>query len=372
MSLLKNYNQEKMKIQLKEISIADLTDCYTDDAEGGVVGYSGQLNIRPAYQREFVYKDKQRQAVIETVRKNFPLNVMYWVDHGDGFEVLDGQQRTISICQYVNGDYSINHQYFHNLEDDEKQQILDYKVMVYVCEGEDSEKLDWFKTINIAGEKLSTQELRNAVYTGQWLTNDKRYFSKTGCPAYAIGSKLLSGSPIRQDYLETSIKWISDGNVEDYMSNHQHDPNAKELWLYYQKVINWVNETFPNYRKEMKGIDWGSLYNEFGNDMQDSDALEDEIKELMLDDEVQKNKGVYAFILTRDEKHLGLRAFSEKQKRQAFELQEGVCPKTGKKFDDYNQMHADHIMPWSKGGKTDMDNLMMVCPKYNLTKSNKV
>ena len=168
-----------MEIKLHEIKVVDVVKDYVNNDEEGVVGYGGILNIRPKYQREFVYKDKQRDAVIETIRKDFPLNVMYWAKNDDGtFEVLDGQQRTISICEYVKRIFSINYQYFHNLEKDEQEQILNYKLMVYFCEGTDKEKLDWFKTINIAGEKLTDQELRNAIYTGEWLTNAKKFFSK--------------------------------------------------------------------------------------------------------------------------------------------------------------------------------------------------
>ena len=187
-----------MKIQLKQITVRDLVKDYEDDAENGVRTYGGLLDVRPPYQREFVYKDKQRDAVIETVKQGFPLNVMYWAKREDGtFEVIDGQQRTISLCQYVTGDFAYMMRYFHNLQDDEQQQILDYELMVYVCEGTDSEKLKWFETINIAGEKLTQQELRNAVYHGSWLADAKRYFSKNGCAAYQIGQDYVSGSPIR-------------------------------------------------------------------------------------------------------------------------------------------------------------------------------
>lgn len=196
-----------MKIELQEISVRDVVNGYINNDEQGCIAYNGKLNIRPAYQREFVYKEQQRNAVIETIKKNFPLNVMYWVKNEDGtFEVLDGQQRTISICEYVEGNFSLEYQYFHNLEDEEKEQILNYKLMVYFCEGENREKLDWFKIINIAGEKLTNQELRNAIYTETWLTDAKKYFSKTSCPAYNIGNQYLNGSSIRQDYLETAIK----------------------------------------------------------------------------------------------------------------------------------------------------------------------
>ena len=179
-----------MIIKLKEITVRELAEGYEDNAEGGVVGYGGKLDIRPPYQREFIYKDKQRDAVINTLTKDFPLNVMYWAVCDDGgFEVIDGQQRTISVCQYVNGDFSHQNMYFHNLQDDEQQQILNYKLSVYLCSGTDSERLDWFRTINIAGEKLTDQELRNAVYSGSWVTDAKRYFSKNGCAAYGLASK---------------------------------------------------------------------------------------------------------------------------------------------------------------------------------------
>lgn len=224
-----------MKIELKQIKIKDIVNGYqNNDEDNSVIGFGGKLNIRPKYQREFVYKDKQRDEVINTVRHNFPLNVMYWCKNDDGsFEVLDGQQRTISICEYLSGAFSFDGMYFHNLTNTEQEQILNYELMIYVCEGNDREKLDWFKIINIAGEKLTDQELRNAVFTGEWLTDAKKYFSKNGCATYKIGEKYLNGSPIRQDYLETAIRWISDGKIEEYMATHQLEPNANELWLYF-------------------------------------------------------------------------------------------------------------------------------------------
>lgn len=187
-----------MDIELKEITTRELSDGFQDNNENGVVGFGGNLDIRPPYQREFIYKDKQRDAVINTITKNFPLNVMCWAVNENGtFKVIDGQQRTISICQYINGDFAYQNRYFHNLKNDEKEQILNYKLMVYVCSGTESEKLEWFKTINIAGEKLTEQELRNAVYTGSWVSDAKRYFSKNGCVAFNIGSDYLTGSAIR-------------------------------------------------------------------------------------------------------------------------------------------------------------------------------
>lgn len=367
-----------MKIELREISIRELADGYQDNDEAGVVGYGGKLDIRPPYQREFIYKDKQRDAVIDTVSKDFPLNVMYWAVRDDGnFEVIDGQQRTISICQYVDGDFSVQigsfpeKRAFHNLQRDEQEKLLNYKLMVYLCSGTDSEKLEWFKTINIAGEELTNQELLNAVYHGPWVSDAKRYFSKSNCPAYGIGSDYLTGAVNRQDYLETAIKWISkDGNIEKYMSDHQKKPNANELWLYFNSVINWVKTVFPKYRREMKGIDWGGLYNGFGDASHDSAKLEKEIAELMEDEDVTNKKGIYPYVLTRKERHLNIRAFSPNQRREAYERQKGVCPVCNQHF-DISEMEADHITPWHEGGKTSADNCQLLCKEDNRRKSGK-
>lgn len=363
-----------MKIKLHEITVREVAKNYIDNAEEGVIGYAGKLNIRPKYQREFVYDEKKRNAVIDTICKDFPLNVMYWVKNEDGtFEVLDGQQRTISFCQYVSGEFSVVFdgypKKFHNLTETEKEQILNYKLMVYFCEGNDKEKLDWFKIINIAGEKLTEQELRNAVYTGPWLTNAKSIFSKTGCAAYLLSKDYVNGSPIRQEILETALKWISGGKIEDYMKEHQHDPNANELWTYFRNVIEWVQLTFAKYRKEMKGIDWGSLYDEFKDKMFDTAKLEQEIAALMMDDDVDNKKGIYPYVLTRNEKYLNIRAFTESQKRAAYEKQKGICKKCGKHF-ELSKMEADHITPWSKGGKTIPENCQMLCLDCNRRKSD--
>jgi hypothetical protein len=361
-----------MKIELKEITIKQLSDGFEDNNENGVVGFGGKLDIRPPYQREFIYKDKQRDAVINTVTKNFPLNVMYWAVREDGtFEVIDGQQRTISICQYVNGDFAYIFRYFHNLEKDEQEQILNYKFMVYICSGSESEKLQWFKTINIAGEKLTEQELRNAVYTGSWVADAKRYFSKTGCVAFNIGADYLNGSAIRQEYLETAIDWISNGNIETYMANHQHDPNASALWLYFQSVITWVNTTFTNKRKKfMKGIEWGLLYNKYKDVVYDTKAIEAETAKLIADDDVEKKTGIYQYILTRDERYLGIRAFSDSIKQKVYEKQERKCIICKKEF-DISAMEGDHITPWHEGGKTIEINCQMLCKDDNRRKSGK-
>jgi len=360
-----------MKIELKEITVAELTTGYKDSQENGVVAFGGLLDVRPPYQREFVYKNEQRKAVIETILHNYPLNVMYWAcRENNTFEIIDGQQRTISICQYVNGDFSYNNRYFHNLQDDENELILNYKMMIYFCQGTDSEKLKWFETINIAGEKLTKQELRNAVYSGSFVSDAKRYFSKNGCVASNMASDYLSGSANRQEYLETAIRWISQDRIEEYMSKNQHLANAGALWIYFQSVITWVESIFSKKRKFMKGVEWGFLFNQFKENVYDAKKIEAEVAKLIADDDIENKKGIYYYLLTRDEKYLSIRAFSDSMKQKIFEKQDGICIKCQDKF-ALNQMEADHIIPWSEGGKTDQENCQMLCKTCNRTKSNK-
>jgi hypothetical protein len=367
-----------MEIKEVDVTVRQLANGYEDKNEEGVVAFGGKLDVRPPYQREFVYKDKQRNAVIDTVTKRYPLNVMYWAVRDDGgFEIIDGQQRTISVCQYVNGDFAFEDRYFHNLQDDEKEQILDYELQVYKCMGEDSEKLKWFKTINIAGAELTDQELRNAVYHGSWVTDAKRYFSKTGSPAYGVASAYMTGTPIRQDYLETAISWISGGDIEDYMGRHQHDPNAKDLWEYFRRVIAWVQATFKNQRREMKGLDWGGLYGTHGEAKLNADQLEGEIAKLMMDDDVVRKKGIYPYVLSRDQRHLHIRAFTLAQKRSAYERQKGICafkgdpPHVDGDHFAFEEMEADHITPWHEGGKTVPENCQMLCQMHNRLKGGR-
>ena len=363
-----------MQIELHKISVRELTAGYQDNNENGVRAYGGRLDVRPPYQREFVYKEKQRDAVIDTLTQGFPLNVMYWAVRKDGsFEIIDGQQRTISICQYVNGDFAFDFRYFHNLQPDEQEQVLNYELQVYICSGTDSEKLKWFKTINIAGEELTNQELRNAVYAGSWVSDAKRYFSKNGSPAAKIGSDYLSGSAIRQEYLETAISWISDGNIEVYMSNHQHDASAAPLWQFFQAVITWVETSFrPNRerKKIMKGVDWGMLYKRFKNEIFDYQKIDEEVKRLILDDDVTKKTGIYPYILMRKEKYLSIRAFTEAQKLAAYERQNGICAECKHHF-ELSQMEADHITPWHAGGRTIAENCQMLCKECNRRKSGR-
>ena len=353
-----------MKVLLNQIKVSDIVENYTDNAEEGVYGFNGKLNIRPKYQREFVYNDKQRNAVIDTIMRGLPLNVMYWVYNGkdEPYELLDGQQRTISICQYVNGGFSINEKYFHNLTDVEQEAILNYELMIYICEGNDKEKLDWFRTINISGEKLTDQELLNINYVGTWLSDAKKMFSKSNCIAYQLAEKFVKGSPIRQEFLETAIDWISDGKIAEYMAVHQHDINANDLWMYFNNVITWAKLVFPKWRKEMKGLNWGKLYKTYSHNTYDANELEKRVAELMADDDVTKKSGIYEYLLSNGEleRCLSIRTFSDSMKRTAYEKQNGICPICGEKF-ELSEMDGDHIIEWSKGGKTTIDNLQMVC-----------
>lgn len=382
-----------MKIELERIKVRSLVEDYEDNNDLGVRAYGGKLDVRPPYQREFVYKDKQRDAVLETLRRGFPLNVMYWAVQGNGaFEVIDGQQRTISICQYVEGDFSIDidgHQLaFHNLQPDQQEQILDYELMVYFCTGTDSEKLGWFKTINIAGEELTDQELRNAVFHGPWVSAAKKYFSKNGCPAYAIASDYLLGSPIRQEYFETAIEWINEGDVEAYMRDHQHDLNANELWLYFKGVISWVEVNFPNKRSQMKSVKWGPLYRTYKNATLDPTKLEERVNALMSDTYVKRKVGIYDFVLggESDTKLIEVRVFDEKTKLAAYGKQTLMatdagtsnCPmcsaggnNNAARIYEFAEMDADHVIAWSKGGATDITNCEMLCASHNRAKGNR-
>lgn len=365
-----------MTIELKSMTIRDLYEGYDDDVEtGAVIGYFGKLNIRPKYQREFVYKDEQRNKVIDTVLKGFPLNIFYWVKNGDDdFELLDGQQRTISICQYLHGDYSINNRYYYNLPKDEQEKIRNYELMVYWCSGTDSEKLDWFETINIAGEKLAPQELLNAVYSGTWLTSAKKYFAHsrnaTSCPAYQLASRYVSGDAVRQEYLATAIRWINGGDIKGYMALHQHDPNANALWNYFTAVISWIESTFIVYRPLMKGVDWGYLYNTFGSIVIDTDDLERRIKALLEDeDTITATKGIYYYVFDGDERHLSIRAFDKPTKTAVFEKQDRKCAKCGKEI-SFSEAQADHITPFAKGGRTIASNCQVLCADCNRRKSD--
>lgn len=368
-----------MNITLHQITIRELTDGYDDMDEEGVVAYHGKLNVRPKYQRNFVYDDKKRNAVIKSVKQGFPINVMYWAQNEDGtFEMLDGQQRAISICDYVGKKFSIDAAYFQTLTEAERNKFLDYPLQVYFCEGTDKEKLDWFQIINIATEVLTQQELRNAIYTGEWLTDAKRKFSKRNCVASRLNDGLVSGDPNRQALLENVLLWAAqregltgqkDDQIRQYMANHQHDKNANREWQYFQDIINWAKKVFEKSRPILKGQPWGELYNNYHDNYYDSDEVEKMVARLMRDDDVTNKKGIVEYVLDRDERHLSIRAFTQSQKEQMYEAQGGICPGCGKHY-EIGEMEADHRKPWSQGGKTELNNGMMLCQDCNRKKSD--
>lgn len=368
-----------MNIEPQKIKIADLIDGYSNDPDTGIKGYGGKLDIRPPYQREFRYNTKQQQAVIETILKGYPLNIMYWsIDNNGNFEMIDGQQRTLSICGFRYHDFNIEKGndtfYFSTLTDEEKQKFLAYEITVYICEGSAREKLDWFEIINTAGERLLEQERLNAVYTGPFVSDARRHFSKNSCPAYKIGADYLTGNAITQEYLATVLKWAArhDGiaKVDEYMAQHQFDPNANKLWAYFVAIITWIRSTFPKYRREMKGLDWGAMYDEFHENTYDTYALEKQIHDLMEDDEIMKKAGIYRYVLSGDLRDLSFRTFDKKQKREAYERQKGICVHCKKHF-ELEEMEADHITPWKEGGTTVADNCQMLCRNCNRIKGAK-
>lgn len=365
-----------MQIGERRITVGEIYDGYFNDDEEGVVGYGGLLDIRPKYQREFIYKDAQRDEVIRSVMKGLPLNVMYWCkarldDGSDGYELMDGQQRTLSLCEYLDGNFSVDDKVFDNLPSDIQDRIRSYELFIYICDGTESEKLDWFRIINIAGEQLTDQELRNAVYAGPWTADAKRYFSKSKCAAGILAGDYLKGAPLRQEYLETAIMWAASAEgktIEGYMSEHQHDQSAVQLWNYFRSVIDWVQAIFPKTRREMKGLPWGLFYNRHGNRTDlDPKKLELEIQRLMGDYDVTRKSGIYEYLLTGDERKLSIRAFEHNDALEAYERQNHKCVYCGKTF-EFSEMHADHITPWSKGGKTVRENCQMLCRDCNLKK----
>ncbi|MCX6756547.1 MAG: DUF262 domain-containing protein [Candidatus Nomurabacteria bacterium] len=388
-----------MKIKQKPILVKDIFKNYKDSAEEGVVGYGGKLNIRPAYQREFVYGDEQRNEVIRTVMRGypstaFPLNVMYWakIDE-DHFELIDGQQRTISLCQYVNNEFSIIidgiPKNFGNLSSERKDYFLNYELQVYVCSGTPEQRLEWFSIINIAGEPLTPQELLNANYTGPWLSSAKRYFMKSNSAAYGLANKYIEieANQSRGKGLETSIKWISKDNIKQYMADHQNDENADALWLHFKKVMGWVQNIFTDYYREMKGINWGQLYDTYHKQTYDIKKISKQVQKLHGDLYVKNSKGIFEYVLggSSDTKLLNVRVFDDPIKRSVYVSQtktakagsKSNCPDCALGHDtnkskiwDLNEMEADHVSAWSKGGKTNTENCEMLCIRHNRAKGN--
>ena len=389
-----------MKIYLKPITIREIVENYKDSAEEGVVGYCGKLNIRPAYQREFVYKPDQRNEVIRTIMRGypntaFPLNVMYWAKTDTNqFELIDGQQRTISFCQFFNMDFSIviddMPRKFDNLSHEKKEYFLNYELQIYVCEGTPEERLEWFSIINIAGEPLTSQELLNANYTGTWLSSAKRYFMKSNSAAYGLANKYIDieANQSRGKGLETAIKWISRDNVKQYMADHQNDENADVLWLHFKKVIEWVQKYFIEYHRDMKGLNWGQLYDKYNEQFYDPIIISKHVQELIKDPYITNTKGIFEYILGGlvDTKLLEIRIFDDATKRLVYAKQTAKAEKrknsncllcaigrdsNKSRIWNLNEMDADHVTAWSKGGKTNQKNCQMLCKTHNQAKGNR-
>ena len=380
-----------MEIKRVSIKIVDLCDGYKNDSEEdierGVYAYHGKLCVRPAFQRMFVYDKKQENAVIDTALKGFPLNIMYWVDNGDGtYDCLDGQQRTISLCNFVDGISSFQAPwlkdnariYIHTLkriDPDLYAKFMNYELEVYICHGTKAEQMEWFKTINIAGEELYPQELRNASYVSRWLTDAKRYFSKANasstakCPAERLGGQYTNKNANRQEILEQVISWRigskEDVDICNYMEAHINDKDASDLWNYFNNVINWITTVFyETYDKGMATVNWGKLYNDYHTEDFDADEISEKFNELMmykatkeLDISVAK---ICEYCITRDETLLKQREFNEAQKTTMYNQQRGICPDCGKHYLKA-EMHAHHIVPWYNGGVTELANGVMLC-----------
>ncbi|MFA5012266.1 MAG: DUF262 domain-containing protein [Ignavibacteria bacterium] len=389
-----------MKIYLKPITIREIVENYKDSAEEGVVGYNGKLNIRPAYQREFIYKPDQRNEVIRTIMRGypntaFPLNVMYWAKtNNNQYELIDGQQRTISFCQFFNMEFSIildgMPKKFDNLSPEKKEYFLNYELQIYVCEGTPEQRLEWFSIINIAGEPLTSQELLNANYTGTWLSSAKRYFMKSNSAAYGLANKYIDieANQSRGKGLETAIKWISSNNVKQYMADHQNDENADVLWLHFKKVIEWIQKNFIDYHREMKGLDWGQLYDKYFDITYNPRIISKQVQELITDPYITNSKGIFEYILgsSVDTKLLEVRIFDDatkkfvytKQTEKAVRKNTSNCPlcaighvSNKHRIWNLNEMDADHVAAWSKGGKTIKKNCQMLCKTHNQAKGNK-
>ena len=373
-----------MTIKQIEVTVGDIARGYINNEEQGVRGCGGQLDIRPPYQREFIYNENEQQAVISTVLKGYPLNVMYWVRRSEDaecpYEVMDGQQRTLSLCEYVDGKFAYDFKNFFNQPADIQKLILDYPLTIYLFEGEPSEKLEWFKTINIAGKPLNEQEINNAVYAGPFVTDAKRHFSKSNCGAYRLGKDLVNGTPIRQEFLKKALEWMSEHETREgkpqsvvgYMAEHQHDPNANNLWTYFQNVLNWTITNFDlkKFKKIMKGLNWALYYDKYHSTTLDTADLASRISKLILDSDVQKQVGIIPYVLTGDERHLDLRGFPEDIKLAVWEKQHHICPSCQKEF-DYEFMEGDHITPWREGGRTVIENCQMLCRECNRRKGGR-
>jgi hypothetical protein len=388
-----------MKTNLRtDITVADICEGFVyNQLEGkGLFGLGGKLTIQPEYQRNFIYADgggKKEQAVIESLLKGYPLGLIYFNKVEDNkFEVLDGQQRITSIGRFVTGKFAImdgkNPKNFDSLPKNQRELILQSKLLIYECEGTESEIKEWFKTINIAGVPLNDQELLNAVYSGPFVTLAKAEFSNSQNANIQKWSAYVKGSANRQEFLECALEWVSKGDIGGYMSAHRNDTNITELKNYFNAVIDWVSSVFPDVEKDMKGLEWGRLYEAYHAKSYSPAKVSAEVRKLYADPYVKNRKGVFEYILggSKDKKLLDVRIFDEATKRSVYEKQtkaasaknESNCPLCALGHDaskgrvyKFEEMDADHVAAWSKGGDSSAKNCQMLCVTHNRAKGNR-
>ena len=395
---------KQLVIERKKVFVRDLFQGFQDNDESGVVGYNGKLNIRPKYQREFIYKENEEKAVIYSIIDNLPINTIYWVKNEDNtFEVLDGQQRILSICRFLNNEFIIIHGDksteldFNNLPSNIKENILNYELFVFEIKGNEEQKLKWFKTINISTKELKDQELRNINYTGDWLTDAKKFFSKKECEAVDLcGENYLHNlDSNRQEYLEVALMWISSykkyKKIEKYMNENKRNKNSNELKNHFKNVINFMENWFPEFTKKIKnqnkseykvllnGKNWGDIYTLYHkNNSYDRDELYSKVIEYLENEDVTNKAGIFWYLLSNEDKEyeskLNVRSFdkvlTKTQLQIKFKEQNEKCVKCEKRC-ELGAMHKDHIIPFSKGGKTNYENFQLLCANCNGKKSNK-
>ena len=368
-----------------------------DRNEGkGLFGMDGQLIIQPEYQRNYIYGDgKKDVAVVESLLKEYPIGLIYFVMNKDGkYEVLDGQQRITSFARFINMSWPFaverngKPRYFDSLDTDEKKRLVETPLTIYVCEGDPSEIQAWFETINMKGVPLVDQELRNAAYHGPFVTKARTVFSNTGNSNMNRWQTYCSGDPKRQAILETALRWVSDDNIEDYMAKHRSDTNIDELKNHFDTVIDWVDSLFDYTGKEMCGRDWGRLYREYHKNAYSKADITKRVDELLEDTQIKDSKGIFEFILGGEKDHslLNIRVFDDRTKKVVYEKQtkdaraKGIsnCPycavghdNNAKRIYKPGEMDADHVTAWCKGGSTDESNCQVLCKTHNKAKGNR-